>query len=93
MRLSEERIRHLADRIAKDLLDKKAVEAPGGRTYVSGLITQALIQNLQREEEIDAEARNRLNRYPNAPPEGSGAAEALFQKIKREIAMERGYPL
>jgi hypothetical protein len=93
MRLSEERIRHLAERIARDLLDSKAVEAPGGRTYVSGLITQAIIQNLQREEEIDAEARNRLNRYPNAPPEGSGAAEALFQKIKREVAMERGYPL
>jgi hypothetical protein len=93
MRLSEERIRHIADRIAKDLLDKGAVEATRGARFVSGLITQTIIQDLQREDDIDAEARERLNRYPNRPPEGSGAAEALFQKIKREVAIERGYPL
>jgi hypothetical protein len=93
MRLSEDRIRHLADRIAKDLVEKKAVEAGGGARFVAGLITQAMIQDLRREDEIDAEARRRLLRYPGRPPEGSGADEALFQKIKREVAMERGYPL
>ncbi len=93
MRLSEDRIRHIAEKIAKDLVDKKAVEATRGARFVSGVITQTIIQDLQREDDIDVEARRRLDRYPNAPPEGSAAGEALFQKIKREVAMERGYPL
>jgi len=97
MRLSEDRIRHIAERIAKDLLEKKAVEAdrgaPSNVRIIAGLITQTIIQDLQREDDIDAETRRRMLRYPGRPPEGSGADEALFQKIKREVAMERGYPL
>lgn len=93
MRMSETRIRALAKTIAKDMIDQGAVEGKISVLNLSTLIAQVMIQDLKVEDEIDEEVRQRLLRYPRLPPEGSGEYEALFFKVKSEIASKRGYPL
>lgn len=93
MRLSEARIRALSKQIAKDLIDQGAVDRKVGLLNLSTLVAQALIQDQKTEEAIEGEVREQLLRYRNLPPEGSGEYEALFLKLKEEVAARKGYPL
>ncbi|MDK2972417.1 MAG: hypothetical protein PWP23_2172 [Candidatus Sumerlaeota bacterium] len=93
MRLTEARIRALSKQIARELIDRGAVDKKVGAMNLSTLVAQAMIHDQQVEEGIEAEARERLLRYRNLPPEGSGEYEAMFIKAKEEIAARKGYPL
>lgn len=93
MRLSENRVRSLAFRMAKRMLDEGAVDPAIGTQNLSSLIAQVLINDLRVEDEIDEEARARVSKYPRLPPPGSGEYEAAFQNEKRAVAKRRGYPL
>jgi hypothetical protein len=93
MRLSEERIRFISKRIAGSMIRNKAVDSAIGHDNLSTLIAQVLIKDLRIEDEIDSEARQMLLRQRNLPPEGSGEYEALFLRLKEQVAARKGYPL
>ena len=93
MRLSETRIPHLASKMAREMIREGAVDRKVGAENLATLIAQVIINDLRREDEIDEEVRGRLARQRHLPPQGTGEYEAMFLKLKQEIAAKHGYPL
>ena len=93
MRLSEDRIQDIAKKIADDLIDRNAVDPKAGRRNLATLVAQVMINDLSLEDKIDEETRARLARQKNLPPPGTGQYEAMFLKVKEQIAREKGWPM
>lgn len=92
MRLSEERINHLARTVTQKWKKARIVRAPA-HPRLETLIARVILEDLQTEDEIDREARRRLRHMPSAPPEDSPEWEALFRREKETLAARRGYIL
>ncbi len=99
MRLSEDKVRRIAERL-HDELEQQGVlaykERPGskpgeGRAARVKHIYDFIVEDLRREEQIDAEVEEVLNSYSR---ELKGTErDILFRKHKEEIARKRGYTL
>ena len=88
MRLSRERIFHLADLIVKELGSTAGVtvRAPDDlRTE----IMRALTEEAKLAESIDGEVRKSLGSYSRPMPEGSREWEVLYQKTREEVFRKR----
>ncbi len=92
MRLSENRIRHLAREIAERLVAKGAVEASRGKADLATLAARVLNLDQKLEEEIDREAREQLSRQRTLPPPGTGEYQAAYDQARRRAAARRGIP-
>jgi hypothetical protein len=88
MRMSRERIFHLADLIVKELgtVHGVQVRAPDG---VRPEIIRALTEESKLEESIDTEVRKTLSSYSRHMPEGSREWEVLYQKTREEVYRRR----
>ena len=94
MRLSEERINHLAREIVAAWVKTKSIPvSPRERHRVETAVAKVILDDLTIEDEIDREARRRLRRQPSAPPENSSEWEAMFRREKESLAARRGYVL
>lgn len=93
MRFSEERIHYLAKRMAGQMIEQGAVDKEIGVNNLASLIAQVIISDLQIEDQIDEEARERLSKQRSLPPQGTGEYDAMFDRVKREIAQRRGWPM
>ncbi len=99
MRLSEDKVRRIAERLHDELARKGLLEyreTPGarpgeGRAARVKAIYEFIVADLRREEEIDAEVEKILASYRR---EIKGTErDILFRKHKEEIARKRGYIL
>lgn len=99
MRLSDDKIRRLAERLHDELEQRGLVsykEARGqkqseGRAARVKAIYDFITADLHREEEIDAEVERILNSYSR---ELKGTErDVLFRKHKEEVMRKRGYVL
>jgi hypothetical protein len=99
MRLSEDKVRRIAERLHDELAQRNLLEyreergmKPGtGRAARVKVIYDFIINDLEREEAIDAEVEQMLNSYSR---ELRGTErDVLFRKHKEEIARKRGYIL
>jgi hypothetical protein len=88
MRMSRERIFHLADLIIKELslLDSVTVKAPD---ELRPEIIRVLSDEARLEDTIDAEVRKTLSTYSRPAPEGSQEWEILYQKTREEVFRRR----
>jgi hypothetical protein len=88
MRMSRERIFHLADLIVKELgaAEGVHVKAPD---EVRPEILRALTEESKLEESIDTEVRKTLASYSRPMPEGSREWEVLYQKTREEVYRRR----
>jgi len=88
MRMSRERIFHLADLIQKELgaVEGVHVKAPD---EVRPEILRALTEESKLEESIDTEVRKTLASYSRPMPEGSREWEVLYQKTREEVYKRR----
>ena len=88
MRMSRERIFHLADLIVKELssTDGVVVKAPDD---VRPEVIRALTEEAKLEESIDTEIRRTLSSYARPAPEGSHEWEVLYQKTREEVFKRR----
>ncbi|MBI2218524.1 MAG: DUF507 family protein [Candidatus Rokubacteria bacterium] len=88
MRLSRERIFHLADLIVKELGSTEGVvmKAPDD---VRSEVIRALAEETKLEESIDGEVRKILGTYARLGPEGSGEWEVLYRKTREEVYRRR----
>jgi hypothetical protein len=99
MRLSEDKVRRIAERL-HDELEKRGLlaykERPGAKSGVGRAarvkhIYAYIVEDLRREEEIDAEVEQILNSYSR---EIKGTErDILFRKHKEDIARKKGYVL
>ena len=88
MRMSRERIFHLADLIMKELgtVESVHVKAPD---EVRPELIRALTEESKLEESIDTEVRKTLSSYSRPMPEGSREWEVLYQKTREEVYKRR----
>jgi hypothetical protein len=93
MRLSEERVHHLAKLMADHMLEKGVIHSSYTETKVAQVIARAMLKELAMEDKIEDEVRRMLASYSRRIEEGSAEWEVLFQKKKEELAQKRGYVL
>jgi hypothetical protein len=99
MRLSEDKVRRIAERIHDELAEQgllaykepTGAKAGVGRAARVKAIYDFIIDDLRLEDEIDAEAEKVLDTYSR---EIKGTErDIMFRKHKEEIARKRGYIL
>ncbi|OLC30703.1 MAG: hypothetical protein AUH81_19475 [Candidatus Rokubacteria bacterium 13_1_40CM_4_69_5] len=88
MRMSRERIFHLADQIVKELGTTPGVtiKAPDD---LRPEVVRVLTEESKLEESIDGEVRKILASYSRPMPEGSREWEILYQKTREEVFRRR----
>lgn len=99
MRLTEDKIRRIAERLHDELQQRGLLaykDLPSsvhgqGRALRVKAIYDFIVEDLQREEELDAEVERILASYSR---EIKGTErDILFRKHKEEVARKRGYTL
>lgn len=89
MKLSRERVFHLAARMVEELLATEGVAALKSADDVRTEIIRVLSDEARVEETIDAEVRKILGSYARPAPEGSPEWEILYQKTREEVYRRR----
>ena len=91
MRLSDEKITHLAHVVYKGLKDKKAITPLAEDGLVRRDIKRAINRELKVAEDIDVFVSNKLQSYSKKIYEGSAEWEVLYQKFFNEEISKRGW--
>ncbi len=91
MRLSEERINHIAAKMLQQLTQSGSVRVLGDRKRLQIRMAKVILDDLHIEVEIDAEVRRRLRRMASAPAESSPEWEAIFRREKEALCARKGY--
>ncbi len=99
MRLTEDKVRRIAERLHDELQQREMVSykepkgaKPGeGRAARVKQIYDYIVADLQKEEEIDAEVERVLDTY-SRDIKGT-ERDILYRKHKEEIARKKGYVL
>jgi hypothetical protein len=88
MRMSRERIFHLADQIVQQLTASGGVVVKSPEDIRTEVI-RVLTEESKLEESIDGEVRKILSSYARPAPEGSREWEVLYQKTREEVFRRR----
>ena len=90
MRLSKERVRHMAESLAGRLHQEGHIELIGDRNaFVAGL-DQAITEELSVEDRLNAEVRQMLKAYDKQIEQGQVDYQKMFQMVKQKLVRERG---
>lgn len=93
MRLNEKRIDRLSQAILDLLLEEDLVDFRPTTRQMARDLARFITADLIVEDEITAEAMEKINTYSRKIPEGSTEWMLLLAKHKDEIAAKRGYVL
>lgn len=93
MRLSEPKIRYLADKMASWLGEMKGMELRVSPDAISREIAAVIREELRLEVELDEEVERVLGRYRREIDSQNVDLAVLRQKIKKQLAKERGIVL
>jgi hypothetical protein len=92
MRRREEIAARFAEAIVKRLVTRKLLEVKD-EPRVRAALTRVIVENLQTEDQIDAEARQLLQTYARDIREKGLDYRQLFSKTKEKLARDRGFVL
>ncbi|UVT17336.1 MAG: DUF507 family protein [Nitrospira sp.] len=90
MRLSKERVRHMAESLAGHLQGEKHVELVGERKAFIDALDQAITHELSAEDRVNAEVRHMLKAYEQQIEQGQVDYQKMFQMVKQKLVRERG---
>jgi uncharacterized protein len=90
MRLSKERVRHLADSLMGHLQRHDDLELVGDRKAVIEALDQAITHELSVEDRLNAEVRQLLKAYDQQIEQGQVDYQKMFQMVKQKLVRERG---
>ena len=90
MRLRREMIQHLAQALARDLVEKGCVESLGGREKLEGRIREVIAEELQVEDRLNEEVKELLRAYSSEFARGEADYHRMFSMVKRKLVQERG---
>jgi hypothetical protein len=99
MRLSEDKVRRIAERLHDELekrgllayKDAPTVKRGTGRAARVKHLYEHIVEDLRREDEIDAEVEQILNSYSRTIK--GTERDILFRKHKEDVARKKGYIL
>jgi hypothetical protein len=91
LRLSRRKIEHLSDRILKLFQQDPRIHVAADNDLVVRAIDDAIFENMQVEDEIDAEVEALVQQNRAEISAMEMDVGALRNKIKRELARKRGF--
>ena len=90
MRLSKERVRHMAETLATRLQQEGHVELTSDRKAFVQMLDQAMTEELSVEDRINAEVRQLMKAYEKDIEHGHVDYQKMFTMIKNKLVRDRG---
>jgi hypothetical protein len=84
MRLSREKINRLAHLVTEDLVVNDAIEFVEDRNTIRLEVVNIINEELKREEDLDREAKRKIESQKKTVPEGSLEWDILYRKYYAE---------
>jgi len=92
MRLTEEQIRRLAERLFDGMTENRQAILKTSRSEVEEAVREVIRANLAAEQDLELEARKLVEIHcRQAPPDLD--RQKLLQMIKKRLAEEKEFPL
>ncbi len=89
MRITKERIRHIAITVASRLQDQGLLEVTGSEETLIQALDKAIRDELSVEDRLNAEVRNLLQQYQAEFEKGQADYQKMFTMIKSKLVKER----
>ncbi|WP_447972690.1 DUF507 family protein [Nitrospira sp. Kam-Ns4a] len=93
MKLSQDRVRHLAAALVSRLEGEGYLQIAGTKSSVIEAVGQAIADELQVEDRLNAEVRALLKPYEADIAAGRVDYQKMFTMIKNKLVRERGLVL
>ncbi len=90
MRLSKERVHHIAESLANRLQQEGHVAIVGDRKAFVAQMDHAITEELSVEDHLNAEVRQMLKAYEQDIERGQVDFQRMFTMVKSKLARERG---
>lgn len=90
MRLSRERVRHIAESLATKLQQEGQVAIVGDRKSFVEQMDHAITEELSVEDRLNDEVRQLLKVYEQDIERGQVDYQRMFTMVKTKLARERG---
>lgn len=90
MRLSRERVHHIAESLATKLQQEGHVAIVGDRKAFVEQMDHAITEELSVEDRLNAEVRQMLKAYEQDIERGQVDFQRMFTMVKTKLARERG---
>lgn len=90
MRLSKERVHHMAETLATRLQQEDHVELLGDRKVFVQMLDQAMTEELSVEDRLNAEVRQLMKAYEKDIERGQVDYQKMFTMIKNKLVRDRG---
>ncbi len=89
MKLSPEKINHLAHLITNNLKNDDCVEFLTSKNEIRKFIKELILAEMRLDAQVDKLARQRIQSLSKAPPEGSREWDILYRKTFEEIMKKK----
>ncbi len=93
MRITKERIRHIATTVASRLQDQGLLEVTGSEETLIQALDKAIRDELSVEDRLNVEVRNLLQQYEAEFEKGRADYQKMFTMVKGKLVKERGLVL
>ncbi len=90
MRVSKERVRHMAESVAAHLQQDGQLDIAGDRKAFVDSLEHAITGELAIEDRLNAEVRQMLKAYEKQIEQGQVDYQRMFTMIKTKLVRERG---
>ena len=90
MRLSKERIRHIAESVAGRLQQDGHLDLVGDRKEFIDALNRVMTEELSLEDRLNAEVRQMLKVYEKQIEQGQVDYQKMFLMVKQKLVRERG---
>jgi uncharacterized protein len=90
MKLSKERVHHLAESLVTHLQEKGYVEIVGSKHALVGALEVGITEELSAEDRLNAEVRTLMKQYDAEIERGGVDYQKMFTMIKTKLVRERG---
>ena len=90
MKLSKERIAHMAGSLAQRLTQQKMVELAGSHHALVETLGRAITEELSVEDKLNADVRTLMKKYEAEIDRGQVDYQKMFLMVKKQLAKDRG---
>jgi hypothetical protein len=90
MKLSKERVAHMAASIAQRLTQEQLVELAGSQKALVETLDYAITEELAVEDKLNAEVRTLMKKYEAEIEKGQVDYQKMFLMVKKQLVKERG---
>jgi hypothetical protein len=90
VRLSKERVHHMAETLATRLQQEGHIELTGDRKTFVETLDQSMTEELSVEDRLNAEVRQLMKAYEKEIEQGQVDYQKMFTMIKSKLVRDRG---